>query len=179
MSATNRTPLNTNLLQPTKYLLTFTKIPATQYFCQSINIPGVTVSQLQINTPVHDYYVAGNKQEHSNLNINFLLDEQIESWKNIFYWMKSFSSPKNIEERKRIEELLNDVPGLPIKGKGIYSDAVLTVLSNLNNPMYRIQYYNCFPISLSDITFDTRQSADDIMTADASFVYEYFEILPA
>jgi hypothetical protein len=36
-----------------------------------------------------------------------------------------------------------------------------------------------FPISLSDIDFDTQQSADKIMTATATFQYEYFSITPA
>ena len=33
-----------------------------------------------------------------------------------------------------------------------------------------------FPVSLSDVQFDTTQSADTIITADAVFRYEYFEI---
>ena len=32
-----------------------------------------------------------------------------------------------------------------------------------------------FPISLSDIIFDSSQSADDVMTADATFIFDYFE----
>jgi hypothetical protein len=36
-----------------------------------------------------------------------------------------------------------------------------------------------FPLSLSDIKFDTQLSADTIVTATASFQYEYFDITPA
>ena len=56
-----------------------------------------------------------------------------------------------------------------------YSEIYLTILSNLNNPTRRIHFYNAFPISLSDIEFDTTQSADNIITATASFNYEFFE----
>ena len=57
-----------------------------------------------------------------------------------------------------------------------YSDATLTILSNLNNPIRRINFTNIFPVSLTDLQFDTKMSADDIITADAAFVYDQFEI---
>ncbi len=59
-----------------------------------------------------------------------------------------------------------------------YSDATLTILSSLNNPIARVEFTNMFPVSLSDIFFDTKQSADDIITADATFVYDQFKIIP-
>jgi hypothetical protein len=174
MSAFTRTPQNTNLLQPTKYLLTFSRIPNTQYFLQSVNLPGITAGQTMINTPIHDYYVAPTKMEHSNLNINFLLDESLQSWKDIYYWFRSIASPESIEERNRLRRLQTNKDDR----SSYYSDGILTLLSNLNNPIMRIEFFNLFPISLSDIQFDTRQSADDTMTADATFVFEYFNFLP-
>ena len=56
-----------------------------------------------------------------------------------------------------------------------YSDATLTVLSALNNPIVRIKFTNVFPITLNDIGFDTSLSADTIITADATFMYDYYE----
>ena len=55
-----------------------------------------------------------------------------------------------------------------------FSDATLTVFSALNNPLIRVKYINAFPSSLSDIQFDTKSSADTIITATASFNYDYF-----
>ena len=173
MTALTRNPQNTNLLQPTKYLLTFSRIPAAQYFLQSVNIPGISGSQNIITTPILDYPVAGNKIEHSPLNINFLLDEQMESWKNIFQWFRAIASPESMEERRR----LRIVQSGQDNRDSYYSDAILTILSNLNNPIVKVQFYNVFPVSLSDIQFDTRLSADDTMTADASFAYEYFNFI--
>jgi hypothetical protein len=59
-----------------------------------------------------------------------------------------------------------------------YSDATLTVLSALNNPILRVEFTNMFPVSLSDIYFDTKQSADDVISADATFVFDQFKFLP-
>ena len=59
-----------------------------------------------------------------------------------------------------------------------YSDATLIVLSALNNPILRVRFINAFPLSLSDIQFDTTQSAENIITGTASFAFEYFDIEP-
>ena len=65
------------------------------------------------------------------------------------------------------------------QGGKYYSDATLTVLSSLNNPILRVKFTNCFPITLSDIIFDSSQSADDIISADGVFMYDYFTFEPA
>jgi hypothetical protein len=52
-------------------------------------------------------------------------------------------------------------------------------MSALNNPLLRVNYHRMFPLSISDIKFDTQLSADTIVTATATFQYEYFEITPA
>jgi len=51
-------------------------------------------------------------------------------------------------------------------------------LSALNNPIIRVEFINMFPVSLSDIFFDTKQSADDMITADATFVFDQFKFIP-
>ena len=171
MTALNRTPLNTNYLQPTKFLLTIDRITTTQYFCQTANIPGMSISQIKVDTPGLDIYVAGDKLSYNEFKIKFNIDEEILSWKEIYNWFYSIASPEGTIERNRLTALQNKKSVLPN-----YSDATLTILTALNNPSINVRFYNMFPVSLSDITFDTTSSADDILTGEAVFVYEYFKI---
>lgn len=171
MTATTRTPPNTNLLQPTKFLLTFDRIGSAQYFCQSVNIPGINLGQAPLNSPMLDMFAPGNKITYNPLNVHFLVDEKMSSWQQIHSWFRSIASPEGFDERNRLSSLQNQYAN---KKQKAYSDATLTVLSALNNPILRIRFYNVFPITLSDITFDTTQSADDIITADAVFMFDYF-----
>jgi hypothetical protein len=175
MTALTRTPLNTNALQPTKFLLTFDRIATTTYFCQSVNLPGISVGQAPINYPSLDVYAPGNKLTYNNFTISFMLDEQVASWRSLHDWFMSFAAPSGTDERNRMTALQNagKTPGKPY-----YSDATLTILNNLNNPVIRVQFTNMFPVSLSDIQFDTKQNADDIMYGDATFVYEQFNFIP-
>lgn len=174
MTVITRTPENTNLLQPTKFLLTFDRIPNVTYFCQEANIPGVSLPPIVVNSPMLDYHVAGNKLSFSMFNIRFMVDEKVESWKSIYDWHLAIASPHSFDERNHLSALQNQYKQTDFPN---YSDAVLTVLSNLNNPILRVHLVGLFPVSLSDIQFDTTLSADHIITADASFSVKYFDFL--
>ena len=174
MSALTRSPANTNLLQPTKYLVTIDRIPTVKYFCQTANIPGVTIGTAEYSTPFLDMYAPGTKMAYSPFDMKFLVDEDLKGWREIHDWFRSIAAPTGFDER-------NYITGRDTRktGKSLlnYSDITLTVLNALNNPVVRIQFINAFPTTLSDIEFDTSASADDILTATTSFTYEYFDIL--
>ena len=174
MSVLTKQPQNTNLLQPTKFLLSFNRISNTTYFCQEVNIPGISLNNIVVPTPLFDLNVSGNKLSYDTLDIKFLLDEPMLSWRGIHDWFRAIASPETFEERNRLKSLQSPNGAGYMKG---YSDATLTVLSNLNNPMIRIQFINVFPIKLSSIPFNTKMSSDNILTGDASFAFEYFNFL--
>jgi T4-like virus tail tube protein gp19 len=165
MTALTRTPQNTNFLQPTKYLLTFSRISDTQYFCQQVNLPGVSLGEVQRVSPLLDLYSPGNKLTYNPLEITFTLDEELISWKNLYDWFTSIANPEGFAGRE--------------SGKDNLSDATLTIMSALNNPLLRIEFTNCYPLSLTDIQFDTTSSADTIITCTASFRYQSYKYLPA
>ena len=170
MTALNRTPQNTNLLQPTKFLLVFDRLPTVTFFCQSVNIPGINLGQAPLTTPMLDVFAPGNKIIYNPFNIHFLVDEKLASWQELHAWFRSIASPESFEERRRLQSLQHSKGGKPT----YYSDATLTVLSALNNPILRVKFINMFPITLSDIIFDSSQSSDDIISADATFMFDYF-----
>jgi len=180
MTVLSRTPENTNLLQPTKYLLTFDRLGTAQYFCQEVNIPSVSMPQTPMSSPLHSWPVAGLNIQYDELRISFIIDEEAMSWRNLYNWFLAISSPESFDERNHYQDLQNSSKTSNKNNFSVrsYSDATLTVLSNLNNPLLRIQFIGVFPVSLSGINFDTKLSADTILTADASFEYEYYKFLP-
>jgi hypothetical protein len=171
MNALTRTPQNTNLLQPTKFLLTFDRIPTVQYFLQSVNLPGINLGQAPINLPSGDVFAPGNKISYNPFNMHFLLDESLQGWQELHTWFRSIASPESFEERRRLSALQSK--NSP-RSANYYSDATLTILSSLNNPLFRVKFINMFPITLSDVIFDSSQTADDIMTGDGVFMFDYF-----
>jgi hypothetical protein len=169
MTALNRNPRNTNFLQPTKYLLTFDRISDVQYQCQAVNLPGVSLGVVTRETPFIDMYSPGTKLTYNGLDITFYIDEELTSWKNLQNWFLSIANPDGFESRDHSRELRT-------QGLKHFSDATLTILSNLNNPLVRIKFANVFPTNLGDLNFDTQLSADTIMSATASFKYDFYTI---
>jgi hypothetical protein len=168
MTVLNRNPQNTNLLQPTKFLLVFSRLPSVQYFCQTVNIPGVSLGEVVRETPFLDMYSPGTKLKYDPFDIDFLIDEELTSWKNMYDWFISIADPDGFEKRDGSIEIQ--------KIKHL-SDATLTILSGLNNPLVRIQFRNTFPLTMTDLNFDTKESADTIMSCKATFRYESYNYL--
>lgn len=168
MTVLNRNPQNTNLLQPTKFLLTFDRIRSTTYFCQTVQVPAVSLGEVTRATPFLDMFSPGTKLDYSPLDINFLINEDMESWKNLYDWFLSIADPDGFEKRDHGKELQDNKH---------FSDATLTILNNLNNPILRIQFTNCFPLTMGSIQFDTTQGADTILTCDATFRYQSYKYL--
>jgi len=165
MTALNRNPQNTNLLQPTKFLLNFKKIDSVQYFCQSVNLPGITLSgPAKQSTPFLTIPKAGDVLTYNPLSVTFTVDEDLQTIKAIQNWLLGIADPSAFQNRN-------------INYKNNYSDATLTILTGLNNNNLKIQFVNLFPTDISDIKFDTKESADDIIVASANFKYEYYTIL--
>jgi hypothetical protein len=81
----------------------------------------------------------------------------------------SIASPLSLKQRKDLRTNLSKRTTDPL-----YSDITLTILSNLNNPITRVHFTDAFPISLTDVKFDTKTSADTIITSTATFNYDYF-----
>lgn len=157
MSGLITKPKNTNLLQPTKYSVSFPEISDTIYFCQKVNLPGVQVSELPHVTPNLDLFVAGTKITYGSFDIEFLVNEDLTSWLYIHNWIKGITTDMNYRAYPKVQ-------------------AILTIYSNQNNPKFRIKYNDIFPLNLGDIEFDTTLSAEDHLISRASFRFNYFDI---
>jgi len=169
MAKINSQPTNTSLLQPTKYQLTFTRMPNLTYFCQIFNLPGLSMSEIVRNTPFVDLYVHGDKVQYEPLDLTFMVDEDLRTWLEMHNWITGLTFPKNFDQYRRLLKDNQDYGGA-------VSDATMTIMSNKNTPNIRVTFRDCFPISVSAITFDYTMDATMTLTASASFRYNYFDV---
>ena len=159
-------PQNSNFLQTTKYNFVIPNLPFARYFCQTVNWPSVSTSEVNVPTPFSDTYRHGDKLVYDPLSITFLVDEDLRVWEETYNWLKSLTNPINFKDYVKNS-----------RNKDAYYDGVMTVNTNSNLPNLRIKYYNCHPVSLSGIQFATTSSADETPTADLTLRYDYFEIV--
>jgi hypothetical protein len=177
MTIINRNPTNKDLLQTTKFLLTFSRLPNLSFFCQSANLPGVSLSEVPFNTPFIDLYVPGEKLQYDTFNTTFLIDEDISGWMQIHDWIRAMTFPVEFKEYATMEKLStvsNFRKGVSLPPQ--YSDAILTVYTNKNNANFRVQFKNLFPVNLGSVLFNTSDNAEYIATSDVSFRFDYYDV---
>jgi len=177
MTALTRNPPNPNFLHPNKFQLNFSRVPNMQYFCQSVSVPGISLSEIPRNTPFVDLYAPGEKAIYDLLNVTFIVDENLKAWLEIHDWIRGMTFPTDFKEYENL--------GLLSKQSGIrqdlglgaqYSDATLTLLSSANNPTHQFKFYEVFPTTLSTFVVSASDTPDTIITADATFRYSYFNV---
>ena len=140
MTAFTRNPTNPNFLQPNKFILNFTRAPALRYFCQTVTVPGIATTEIPQTNPFVEIYVPGEKAVYDVLNITFMVDENLESWREIHDWIRAMTFPYSYAEYRSLANLnpYNQ------KGQPQYSDATLTLLSSANNPILDFKFYDFF-----------------------------------
>jgi len=172
MSALTRNPSNTNPLIPNKYQITFSRLPNMTYFCQNVNLPGLSIGEIPRNTPFIDLYSPGEKLIYDSLNFSFIVDEDLKSWLEVHDWMRALTFPEDFKEYRELSRQ-NRFSKKPFPQ---FADASLTILTSKFNTNYRVKFLDCFPVSLSSIMFNSSDSAESIITADATFRFSLFEI---
>ena len=176
MTATNRAPGNKDLLQSTKFRVTFDRLPGTTYFCQTANFPGVSLTEIPRQTPFVDLYVPGEKIVYDTFNITFLVDEDLRSWTEIHDWIRGITFPTDFKEYLDLQRMdKSPYMRASFNNKPQYSNGILTLYTNKNNPNFRVKFVDLFPTSLSTILFSSQDSAENIVTADATFRFSYYE----
>ena len=158
-------PQNTSFLQATKYTFVIPNLPFARYFCQSINLPGVTSNEIEVPTPFSNTYRHPTKVSYDAFSISFLIDEDIKVWEETYKWIVSLTRPESNKQYVRYDN----------REASPYHDGVLTLNTNANIPNLRIKFKNVFPVSLGGIQFSTMDSADTTPTADVTFRYDLFE----
>jgi hypothetical protein len=180
MTALTRNPANINQLQSTKFRLVFNRLPGMTYFCQQANLPGISLTEIMRPTPFVDLYSPGEKLLYETLNITFVVDEDLYAWTEIHDWMRGLTFPTKFEEYIELQRKNGyDRVGRQLVGEkdlsfGQFTDATLTLHTNKNNPNFRVKFVDIFPVALSTLVFNTGDSAENIITADAAFRYSYF-----
>ena len=170
-----RQPSNINHLTPIAYRFNIRKIPNVVYFCQSVNIPGISFSSTVQTTPFSPINIQGDTLFYEDLTIRFLVDEDLEAYTEIFNWITALTAPKAFSQYKT-ERDTNKV--LRRSTGNLFSSAELIILNNNMNPNKEVIFDDVFPVSLSSIEFDSGSTLDTL-SATVTFKYTTYSIYSA
>lgn len=167
---------NPNFLQPNKFQLNFSRLPNVQYFCQTVTIPGISTGEAIITNPLVDIFAPGEKAVYDLLNVTFIVDEDMKTWKEIHDWIRAMTFPKDFAEYRELGNL-NKYTRAKSNNLPQYSDGQITILSSANNPNIVFKFYDLFPVSLSSFVMSTTDTPENVITSDVSFRYSYYDII--
>ena len=155
-------------------MFTLQKLPKLSYFAQQINLPTISLTSAEVQTPFVMVPTPGEKLDFTPLTVEFLIDEKMENYKAIHDWMAGLGFPENYEQYKSFNGS-DDVGGSELKRNT--SDATLIVLGNHNTPIQTIQFYDCWPESLESITFTSTTQDVQYLIGSVTFRYSYYKFI--
>ena len=191
-NATVRQPAGNELdfASPTQFRFQIQKLPEVQFFCQTINIPGISVGGLTQSTPLSQIAIAGSDITYEDLTATFLIDEQYRNYREVHTWLKGLSFPENHTQfQNLLSEGSDRMPLSQSRGvqtesgktkpatpdAAIYSDATLTILTSKNNPSLEVRFRDVFPKSISNVQLTTQDTEVTYLVADVTFGYKYYD----
>ena len=155
-------PGNVNPLYLTGYQFVINKLPELTYFVQETEIPGLSLGQSQVGNPLIASKVPGDTMEFSELQMQFIVDEDLKNWNAIYFWITGLGFPQNHEMYRRYMRASINKNLYSESSKGV-SDGTLTLLDN-------------FPINLSGLRLDSSITDATPAVGTVTFAYTYYSI---
>ena len=166
-------PSNYSVLSPVSFRFSIKKLPSVNFFCQSANIPDLTIGTVVRPSPMRDFNTFGDNLEIGTLDVAFIVDEDLTNYMEIQKWIRDLASPENFTGYNTA--LTNTAEGLGNFG-GLVSDATLHVLTNSMNTNLNVQYKDVFPTDLGGLDFTTQDTEIAAITAMCTFSVADFTI---
>ena len=181
-----REPSVLDYASPVQFRFKCSKLPTVEFFCQTANIPGIGLGVADVDTPLKSIPFPGDKVTYQDLAISFLVDENLENYKEIHDWIIGLGAPQNHTQFSTLRDTGTDrFPGQTtnspnnnaVPDGGTYSDATLTVLNSKNIAVTEIRFHNIFPTSLGALSYDVQASDVNYLSTSVDFSYMYYEIV--
>ena len=174
---TSRQIENRNFLSPNGFRFALRRSPQAAFFCNQANIPDMQLGVAEQPTYLKNIPIPGDKIDFGDLNLRFLVDEDLGNYMEIQNWIRGLGFPENLNQFEDLESEA-EVFGRYTKDQdNIYSDGTLSILSSNLIPKFQIFFKNLFPYSLSTMVFDATQTDQEYFTADVSFKYTIYNIV--
>jgi hypothetical protein len=167
MATLTTTPVNRSFLSNNKFDFILRRIPNFTYFVQAVNLPSMSLQSTSVNTPFSALSVPGNQISFGTLTLTFIVDEDMQSWYELYDWIFKLGNPKGYDKRGGLQdndELINSVT----------SDATLLIKTNANNSNFKIDFYGVYPTDLGDMQFSAVEN-QEFITSTVTFNYTYYE----
>jgi hypothetical protein len=167
-------PTNINPLSPNGFNFSIQKMPEVSFFCQEVNLPGLTLPAIELLNPMGYTPFAGDAISWDDLTIQFLVDENMANYKSLYDWIVGLGFPTDHGQFQDYADSQNNYSGRLMKE---YSDGTLQILGSNNQPVQTIRYVDIVITSLGAMTFQSTNTDVNYLIGNATFKYTSFEFV--
>ena len=168
---------NRNFLAPVGFKFSLKRSPGVAYFCNSANIPDLNLGVANQPNYLRDIPTPGDKIDFGDLNIRFLVDEDLTNYMEIQKWLRGLGFPEEVQEFRDWEGSgFTPKRNYGKSGHDIYSDGTLQILSSNLVAQFNVKFTDLWPYSLTTLSFDATDTDIEYFTADVSFKYTMYNI---
>ena len=167
--------------------------PLVEWFVVSCNVPGITMGQGVVPTPLVDYPIVGEKLTYDQFSMTFLVDEKLENFMELHNWLINMAPPQNTNQfmARTSEYVLPTGQNTKFYPAGnddsqtatgstsdrqLYCDITLFILSSKNNPVATVVMRDAFPVSLSSLDYSQQDTDTNYVQCNVTFVYPFYTI---
>ena len=86
-------PKEVNQLNVVSFETNFQRMPATDFFCQRVNIPSLALGNAILPTQFSSVPVEGDTLVFENLTISFYVNEDLSNYMEVYNWLISIGFP--------------------------------------------------------------------------------------
>ena len=189
-SPLSRQPTQLDYVSPTQFKFNIHQLPKVEFFCTAANVPAISLGEAVFPTPYKEIPVMGDTLTYDNLSISFIVDENLENYIEMHDWLTAIGFPKN---RNQFSTFRSSTASTPIatqgtsddigdvqpatSARGMFGDAILTVLTNKNNPVVEVRSQDIYPVALGALDFTQTSTDVEYISVTADFSYKIYDIV--
>jgi len=130
----------------------------TSYGIQEVNLPGMSFSHIQVQRHSVLGNIQGDTITYNDLSLNIIVDEELNTWKEIVNKMQEMRNPE-ISTAEKKEEM-----------------GYLEIQDDNTNKVLKLEFYGMIVESIDDLAYSTN-GEDEIITMGVTIKYDYYQIV--
>jgi len=154
-------PTNRNFLNPIGYLLKLEKFEGVDFFCQTANVPDVSMPTTEVASPFRNLpIIPGGGVTFGDFSVRFIVDEDLVNYNAVHKWIRDVGNA---------DQMARTTPEADILTNG-----QLHIVTSQYNPAFIVEFRDIFPVLLSGLQFDATINDAEYITAEVVFKHQQF-----
>lgn len=168
-------PDNISPLSPNGFMFNIQKLPEINFFCQQVNLPGITLGVPEFGNPFNTAPIPGETLTYDTLNVQFLVDDSLANYKSIYNWIVALGFPESYQQYLNFIDNQDFLKTSELAKN--FSDSSLVILGANNQPVQTISFHDMFPIALDSLMFQSTNQDVTYLVGNATFRYAYYKFV--